>query len=209
LAGKDADFLLEVLSRPDPKIQLILAGATMGPRAEALIRRLMGVDALRTRTQDAPLLTHIEHSLEIISEGAASDTCLAQYLKKHNCRRALVFVNRLHLIRHLYLHLSKYDLNPISLNPDHSKLQRKQAIATFSKARTGVLIATDNTARGLDFPELDWVLHYELPPSAAAYLHRAGRTGRAGRSGHSVVLVPASKRFLAQRYAKELGIVFA
>ncbi len=209
LAGKDADYLMEVLSRPDPEIQLILVGATLGPRAEALIRRLMGADPVRTRTQEAPLLTHIEHSLEIIGAGAAPDTCLAQYLKRHHCQRAIVFVNQTHLIQHLYHYLSKYDLNPVSLSPDHSKQQRRQAIATFSKARTGVLIATDSTARGLDLPALDWVLHYELPPSAEAYLHRAGRTGRAGRSGHSVVLVSASKRYRALRYAEELGIVFA
>ncbi len=209
LAGKDADYLVEVLSRPDPKIQLILTGATMGPQAEALSRRLMGVDLIRTRTKDAPLLTHISHSLEIVSAGAASDTCLARYLKRHKCRRALVFVNRPNLIRHLYRHLQKYDLNPVSLSPDRSKQQRQQAIATFRKARISVLIATDNAARGLDLPELEWVLHYELPPSAEAYLHRAGRTGRAGKRGHSVVLVSASKRYLAKRYAKELGIKFS
>jgi ATP-dependent RNA helicase DeaD len=209
LTGKDADYLLEVLSRPDPKIQLILTGATIGPKAEALIGRLMDADLVRTQTKDAPLLTHISHSLEIISAGAAPDTCLSGYLKRHKCRRALVFVNQPNLIRHLFRHLQKYDLNPVSLSTDRSKLQRKQAIDSFLKAETSVLITTDKAARGLDLPELEWVLHYELPPSAEAYLHRAGRTGRAGKSGHSVVLVPASKRYLAERYAKELGIEFS
>jgi len=209
LAGKDADYLVEVLSRPDPKIQLILAGATMGPRAEALSRRLMGVDPIHIQTNDAPLLTHIIHSVEIVSTGAASDICLARYLKSHKCRRALVFVNRPNQIRHLYRHLLKCDLNPVSLSPERSKQQRRQAIACFRKDKTSVLLATDSAARGLDLPELEWVLHYELPPSAEAYLHRAGRTGRAGRRGHSVVLVSASKRYLVERYAKELGIKFS
>ncbi len=189
-------------------IPSILAGATMGPQAEALSRRLMGVDPIRTRTNDAPLLTHIIHSVEIVSTGAASDICLARYLKRHKCRRALVFVNRPNLIRHLYRHLLKCDLNPVSLSPERSKQQRRQAIAGFRKDKTSVLLATDSAARGLDLPELEWVLHYELPPSAEAYLHRAGRTGRAGRRGHSVVLVSASKRYLVERYAKELGIKF-
>ena len=208
LAGKDGEYLLEVLSRPDPKIQLILVGATLGPQAEELSRKFMGETLARTQTQDAPLITHIEHSLEIVGSAAAADTFLAQYIKKHKCGRALVFVNQANLIRHLYRFLQKYDLNPVTLSPDRSKQQRQQAIASFRKEENSVLIATDASAMGLDLPDLEWVLHFELPPSAEAYLHRAGRTGRAGNRGHSVVFVSAAKRYQAERHAKELGIVF-
>ncbi len=209
LTGKGASYLLEVLSRPDPKIQLILTGATIGPQAEELAAKLMGERLVRTQTKDAPLLTHISHSLEIVASGAAADTFLAQYLKKNKCRRALVFVNQPHLIRHLYRFLQKYQLNPVSLSLDRSQPQRQQAIATFRKEKNSVLITTDAAALGLDLPALEWVLHYELPPSAEAYLHRAGRTGRAGKHGHSVVLVSAAKRYLAERHAQELGIKFS
>lgn len=209
LTSKDADYLLEVLSRPDPKIQLIVVGATMGPMTEKLGRSLANLDFVRTQTKDSPLLTHISHSVEIVSPGAAFDISLARYIKSHKCRRALVFMNRPELIRHLYRYLNECGLNPVSLSPERSKQQRQQAIASFRKKKSSVLLTSDGAARGLDLPDLEWVLHYELPPSAEAYLHRAGRTGRAGRHGHSVVFVNPSKRYLVERFAKELEIEFS
>jgi len=50
------------------------------------------------------------------------------------------------------------------------------------------------------------VLHYELPNSAQAYAHRAGRTGRAGQQGTSVALVLDRERGFLKRHARELGI---
>ena len=62
-------------------------------------------------------------------------------------------------------------------------------------------------ARGIDVQAVDWVLHYGLPTSAPAYVHRAGRTGRAGRSGSSVSFVTEHELPTLQRFAKELKIV--
>ena len=62
---------------------------------------------------------------------------------------------------------------------------------------------------GIDIPDVEWVLHFELPSSALAYIHRAGRTGRAGKNGQSVVIVTREDRPMQERIAKELGIRFS
>jgi superfamily II DNA/RNA helicase len=62
---------------------------------------------------------------------------------------------------------------------------------------------------GIDIRDVPWVLHYELPSSALAYVHRAGRTGRAGKQGRSVVFVTRQQRAAISRFEKELGIAFA
>jgi ATP-dependent RNA helicase DeaD len=64
--------------------------------------------------------------------------------------------------------------------------------------RARVCIATDVAARGLDLPDLDLVIHADLPTNKATLLHRSGRTGRAGRKGVCVLLVPNSKRRRAE-----------
>jgi ATP-dependent RNA helicase DeaD len=53
-------------------------------------------------------------------------------------------------------------------------------------------------ARGLDLPDLDLVIHADLPTNKATLLHRSGRTGRAGRKGLCLLLVPHSKRRRAE-----------
>ena len=64
--------------------------------------------------------------------------------------------------------------------------------------RAQICIATDVAARGLDLPDLDLVIHADLPTNKATLLHRSGRTGRAGRKGLCLLLVPPSKRRRAE-----------
>jgi ATP-dependent RNA helicase DDX52/ROK1 len=56
-------------------------------------------------------------------------------------------------------------------------------MARFRAGEVWVLITTDVLARGVDFAGVNGVVNYDVPTSAAAYVHRAGRTGRAGREG--------------------------
>ena len=71
-----------------------------------------------------------------------------------------------------------------------------QAMRT-SKAR--VCVATDVAARGLDLPNLDLVIHADIPRTSETLLHRSGRTGRAGRKGVCAVLVPQNRSRIAER----------
>src|SRR5690606_12925779 len=54
-------------------------------------------------------------------------------------------------------------------------------------------------ARGIDLPNLDLVIHADVPSNPATLLHRSGRTGRAGRKGVCVLIVPEHRRGAAQR----------
>ncbi|KAI0594958.1 ATP-dependent RNA helicase mss116 [Biscogniauxia sp. FL1348] len=68
----------------------------------------------------------------------------------------------------------------------HSKLtqmQRTRSAENFRRATTGVLLSSDVTARGMDFPNVTHVIQIGLPPDRDQYIHRVGRTGRAGHSG--------------------------
>jgi len=65
--------------------------------------------------------------------------------------------------------------------------------------RARVCVATDVAARGIDLPNLDLVVHAELPSNQETLLHRSGRTGRAGRKGVSAMIVAPSSRKKAER----------
>ena len=67
-------------------------------------------------------------------------------------------------------------------------------------------VATDVAARGLDLPDLDLVIHADLPTNKETMLHRSGRTGRAGRKGTSVLLVPFPKRRRAEQLIAAAGV---
>ena len=65
----------------------------------------------------------------------------------------------------------------------------KRAGYTFAAGKTGVLVATDVLARGIDVEEVDYVVNYDLPTQPEDYVHRIGRTGRAGAAGFAVSFV--------------------
>ncbi|KAL2220610.1 ATP-dependent RNA helicase rok1 [Thermoascus aurantiacus ATCC 26904] len=69
------------------------------------------------------------------------------------------------------------------LHSDLSDTQRSEIMKGFRKGEIWVLVTTDLLARGVDFRGINGVVNYDIPNSAAAYVHRVGRTGRAGREG--------------------------
>lgn len=208
LSSRGADFLREVLSRPEPKVQLILAGATMGRHSEALIAQLMGPDALRTQVDESPLHTLITHYFVPVRDPSQKDLAVARFLQNNRCKQAILFVNQANLIRHVYRFLSESGARPVTVSQERSKADCKQAINDFAAGTANVLITTDQAATGLDMADVGWVLHYELPTSGSAYVHRAGRTGRAGKSGCSVVFANETERPLLMRVGRELSIAF-
>ena len=89
------------------------------------------------------------------------------------------------------------------LHGDMAQAERERVLASFRAGRTSVLIATDVAARGLDIPEVDLVVHYELPRDPEAFLHRSGRTGRAGRSGTTIAMYSRNEIGTFKRILRE------
>ncbi|KAI5868535.1 ATP-dependent RNA helicase mss116 [Durotheca rogersii] len=74
----------------------------------------------------------------------------------------------------------------------HSKLtqsSRTRNAESFRRAKSGILISSDVTARGMDFPGVSHVIQVGLPPDRDQYIHRVGRTGRAGKPGEGWILL--------------------
>jgi superfamily II DNA/RNA helicase len=69
-----------------------------------------------------------------------------------------------------------------------SQAAREKCLKQFREGKFVALVATDVAARGLDIPEVDLVVHYDLPNNSESFLHRSGRTGRAGRSGTAIAM---------------------
>ena len=74
------------------------------------------------------------------------------------------------------------------LSNEFGKQKREQALQDLASGKTKLLLATDLAARGLDIPDLTYVINYEIPSETNTYLHRAGRTGRMNAEGYVVTL---------------------
>lgn len=206
VTSRNAAFLREVVTRPEPKLQIIFAGATFGLVSEQWIANLLGPDGIRTEVKDDPLTSRISHQWVRVRNEGEKDFALGRFIRKHGCKRAIVFVNQPHLIRHLFRYFDEQGIGVATVSHDRTKQQCKQALSDFAAGKAHILLTTDAVATGLDVPKVDWVLHYELPISDEAYVHRAGRTGRAGRSGTSVLFACESDHSRVKQFERKLGI---
>ncbi len=111
---------------------------------------------------------------------------------------ALVFCNTREHVKHLHATLSERGFSAVNLSGELSQSERNHALQALRDGRARVCVATDVAARGIDLPNLNLVIHADLPSDGETLQHRSGRTGRAGKKGVSVVLVPLSRKRKAE-----------
>ena len=92
-----------------------------------------------------------------------------------------------------------------AIHSDRSQAQRRRALENFAEGKTGILVATDVLARGIDVSEVDYVVNFDLPEQAEDYVHRIGRTGRAGRKGFAISFVTPETEGLLKDIQKLTG----
>ncbi|GAB2279719.1 hypothetical protein Dimus_014359 [Dionaea muscipula] len=95
-----------------------------------------------------------------------------------------------------------------ALHGDISQHQREKTLNGFRKGKFSVLVATDVAARGLDIPNVDLVIHYELPNDPETFVHRSGRTGRAGKEGTTILMYTSSQRRTVLSLERDVGCKF-
>ncbi|KAH7030868.1 P-loop containing nucleoside triphosphate hydrolase protein [Microdochium trichocladiopsis] len=114
--------------------------------------------------------------------------------------KAMLFLNSTATVQYVYEVLAKTGpfagRSGLPLWDIHSKLtqgQRTRAAESFRKSSSGLLVSSDVTARGMDFPGVTHVIQIGLPPDRDQYIHRIGRTGRAGKSGEGWLILTAEE----------------
>lgn len=112
-------------------------------------------------------------------------------LTKHNVSKKaiVVFCNRTTTANLLERLLRLLDHRVTSLHSLLSQQERTSNLARFRASAARILVATDVASRGLDIPEVELVVNYDVPRNPDDYIHRVGRTARAGKKGRAITLV--------------------
>ncbi|THF99715.1 DEAD-box ATP-dependent RNA helicase 3, chloroplastic-like [Camellia sinensis] len=95
-----------------------------------------------------------------------------------------------------------------ALHGDISQHQRERTLNGFRQGKFTALVATDVAARGLDIPNVDLIIHYELPNDPETFVHRSGRTGRAGKEGSTILMFTSNQRRTVSSLERDVGCKF-
>ena len=195
---EDLEFILE--ETPQER-QTLLFSATV-PAAIAKLAGSYQRDAQRVSTVGE----HTQHSdIEYRAMAVAArdgENAVINVLRYHEAPNAIVFCNTRATVSRLTARLSNRGFSVVALSGELSQSERSNALQAMRDGRARVCVATDVAARGIDLPNLDLVVHAELPNSHETLLHRSGRTGRAGRKGVSALIIGPSSRKKAERLLK-------
>uniref|UniRef100_A0A8C9ZI70 ATP-dependent RNA helicase n=1 Tax=Sander lucioperca TaxID=283035 RepID=A0A8C9ZI70_SANLU len=128
---------------------------------------------------------------------------LVAFLRQHKHEKNLVFFSTCACVEY-YGRALETLVKKVTVHCIHGKMKNKRnkIFADFRALKSGILVCTDVMARGIDIPDVNWVLQYDPPSSASAFVHRCGRTARIGNQGNALVfLLP-----MEESYVKFLSI---
>ncbi|XP_028274210.1 ATP-dependent RNA helicase DDX55 [Parambassis ranga] len=123
---------------------------------------------------------------------------LVAFLRQHKHEKLLVFFSTCACVEY-YGRALETLVKKVTVHCIHGKMKNKRnsIFADFRALKSGILVCTDVMARGIDIPDVNWVLQYDPPSSASAFVHRCGRTARIGNHGNALVfLLPMEETYV-------------
>ncbi|GFR50915.1 hypothetical protein Agub_g13233, partial [Astrephomene gubernaculifera] len=127
---------------------------------------------------------------------------LVRFLALHGPhRKVIVYALTCAAVDHLALVLPRLPhMRGVRLRALHGRMKqaaRERELEAFRNLPAGALLCTDLAARGLDIPDVHWIVQLDPPQDPAAFVHRVGRTARMGRAGSALVLLtPAEEPYV-------------
>ncbi len=203
---KELDQILSFVSTAEEKW---LFSATIPPGIKQIIDKHLAPQAHKIEVSYRSVVNKkIQHQFLVCDE-AEKLYVLMQFLNAHKGERGMVFCKTKNSTQKLEKQLNAKNIKAGSIHGDLKQIERDKVMRAFVKENTQILVATDIAARGLDIPDLKYVVHFELPDKEEYYAHRSGRTARAGKEGISLAICTTLDLKHIRYFERKLGIAFS
>ncbi|XP_055008951.1 ATP-dependent RNA helicase DDX18 [Boleophthalmus pectinirostris] len=200
--------LKQIIKLLPKKRQTMLFSATQTRRVEDLARISLKKEPLYVGVDDNKDNATVD-GLEqgyVVCPSEKRFLLLFTFLKKNRKKKLMVFFSSCMSVKFHYELLNYIDLPVMAIHGKQKQTKRTTTFFQFCNADSGILLCTDVAARGLDIPEVDWIVQYDPPDDPKEYIHRVGRTARGinGRGHALLILRPEELGFL--RFLKQAKV---
>lgn len=179
---KDINDLMRFLPR---KRQTLFFSATINPKIKKLAYSLVRKPIRIQISPKNPVAKNIDHQVAFI-EMDDKRAFLERLVTENPEAKILVFVRTKVRAERVKKAMERVKIDSDTIHSDKTQEERTTTMSRFKRGYVKLLIATDVSARGIDIPNVDFVVNYDLPEVAENYVHRVGRTGRGKNKGHAV-----------------------
>eukprot|EP00941_MAST-03F_sp_MAST-3F-sp1_P003832 g3832.t1 len=145
----------------------------------------------------------------VVTSSANRFRLLFTFLRKNfKKKKIIVFLSSCNAVKYFAELLNYIDIPVMDIHGRQKQKKRTTTFFNFCERKTGVLLATDVAARGLDIPKVDWIVQFDPPSEVKEYIHRVGRTARgaSGKGRALLMLIPSELGFLKYLHQAKVSL---
>ncbi len=198
---KDIRDVIKFLPR---KRQTLFFSATIDSEIKKLAYSLV-VNPIRIQISPKdPVSKNVDHALVFV-EMDDKRFFLEKLVKSNTDSKFIVFTRTKVRAERVLKAMDRVGIKSVSIHSDKSQDDRNSAMKLFKNGAIKILIATDISARGIDIPNVDFVVNYDLPEQTENYVHRVGRTGRGVNRGQAFSFCSENEKELLNEIEDFIG----
>lgn len=198
---KDINDLIRFLPQ---KRQTLFFSATINPKIKKLAYSLVRKPIRIQISPKNPVAKNIEHKVAHI-EMDDKRAFLERLVVENPEAKILAFVRTKVRAERVKKAMTRVEITSDTIHSDKEQKDRNSTLKNFKTGDLKLLIATDVSARGIDIPNVDFVVNYDLPEVAENYVHRVGRTGRGNKKGQAVSFCSSEEKEILNEIEEFLG----
>lgn len=198
---KDIRDLIRFLPK---KRQTLFFSATIDADIKKLAYSLVNNPIRIQISPNNPVAKNVDHSVAFI-EMDDKRFFLERLISNNPDSKILVFVRTKVRAERVSSAMARIDIEAKTLHGDKDQKERLYVHKQFKEGTIKVLIATDVSARGIDIPNVEFVVNYDMPEQPENYIHRVGRTGRGTHRGNAISFCSSEERDILEEIEVYLG----
>ncbi len=185
--------------------QTLFFSATIDQKIKKLAYSLVK-DAIRIEISPKDRISkNINHAVALIKMDDKR-FFLERFINDNPESKILVFVRTKVRAERVSKAMERVDIESKTIHGDKEQIDRLEVMNRYKKGFFKILIATDVSARGIDIPNVDYVINYDLPEETELYVHRVGRTGRGTQRGNAISFCSPDEHSLLVAIEEYLGV---
>ncbi len=189
--------------------QTLFFSATINNYIKKIAYKIIHQKAIRIQISPKnPVSKNVDHAVAFVQMDDKR-FFLERFVNENPDAKILVFVRTKVRAERVKKAMNRVGISAMTLHGDKDQHDRTTTLKKFKSGIQKLLIATDVSARGIDIPNVDFVINYDLPDLPENYVHRVGRTGRGRQRGQALSFCAEQERETLIQIQEYLGAPIA